>query len=41
MKAFLLSCAAIVVISVAAFYGLNYAGFSTKDVASGASVRLD
>ncbi|PSL18721.1 hypothetical protein [Shimia abyssi] len=41
MKAFLLSCVAIAVISVAAYYGLHSAGFSASDVASGSSVRLD
>lgn len=41
MKMFYLACAAIAVISVAAYYGLHEVGFSTSDQASGGSVRLD
>ncbi|WP_269648228.1 hypothetical protein [Thiosulfatihalobacter marinus] len=41
MKAFLLSCVAIVVVAVGAYYGLNAVGFSTADATTGASVRLD
>ncbi|MEP2533042.1 hypothetical protein [Shimia sp.] len=41
MKAFILSCVAVVAIAIIAYYGLNAAGFSAQDVASGNSVRLD
>jgi hypothetical protein len=41
MRAFLTACLAIVVIAVAADYGLNNAGFSSKDETSAPTVRLD
>ena len=40
MKAMLTGFAAILVISVAAWYGLNQAGFSSADQNAGANVRL-
>lgn len=41
MKAMFTGFAAIVVISIGAWYGLGQAGFSTQEVQSGANVRLD
>ena len=41
MKAMFAGFAAIVVISVAAFYGLGQAGFSSEEINSGENVRLD
>jgi hypothetical protein len=41
MKAMLAGFAAIVVISVGAYYGLGQAGFSSDEVHSSDSVRLD
>lgn len=41
MKAMLTGFAAIVVISAIAWYGLTQAGFSTAEIYSGSSVRLD
>lgn len=42
MKAMLAGFAATVVIGVVAWYGLDaYAGYSSQDVYSGPSVRLD
>ncbi len=41
MRTFLLACVATVAISIAAYYGLHNAGFSSQDVNSGSSVRLD
>ncbi len=41
MKSMWLAFAAIIVLAVIADFGLNYAGFSTADVTSGPSVRLD
>jgi hypothetical protein len=41
MKAMLAGFAAIVVISVVAWYGLENAGFSSQEVYSGANVRID
>jgi hypothetical protein len=41
MKAMLSAFAAIAVISVAAWYGLDRAGFSAAERTSGADVRLD
>lgn len=41
MKAMLTGFVAMIVISVAAWFGLDNAGFSTADQNSGANVRLD
>ena len=41
MKAMLSGFAAIVVISAAAWYGLNQAGFSSQEQQSDTNVRLD
>lgn len=41
MRAMWLAFAAIAVISVVAWYGLNRAGFSTADRTAGDAVRLD
>ncbi|WP_406644810.1 hypothetical protein QEZ52_13100 [Aliisedimentitalea scapharcae] len=41
MKAMLTSFAAIVLIAIAANFGLERAGFSAQDVHSGTAVRLD
>jgi hypothetical protein len=41
MKAMLSAFAAIALISVAAFYGLEQAGFSAAERGSGDAVRLD
>jgi len=41
MKAMLTGFAAIVVVSVVAWYGLGQAGFSSEEVHSSDSVRLD
>ena len=41
MKAMYLAFAAIAVISVAAWYGLNNAGFSSAEQSAGDAVRLD
>ncbi len=41
MKAILAGCAAIVVISFTAYFVLGQAGFSSEEVYSGSSVRLD
>ncbi|MDJ0638776.1 MAG: hypothetical protein QNJ20_08080 [Paracoccaceae bacterium] len=41
MKAMLTGFAAIVILSVAAYYGLQQMGFSSKDVYSSENVRLD
>ena len=41
MKAILSGFAAIVILSVAAYYGLQQAGFSSEDVFSSENVRLD
>lgn len=41
MKAMLSAFAAIAVISVGAWYGLRQAGFSSSEVQSSSSVRLD
>ena len=41
MKAMYLAFAAIAVISVAAWFGLNNAGFSSAEQAAGDAVRLD
>ena len=41
MKAMIIGFIATAVISVAAYYGLDYAGFSSEEVFSGDNVRLD
>ncbi len=41
MKAMLAGFAAIIVITVAAWYGLGQAGFSSQDVYSSQNVRID
>ncbi|MCY4336557.1 MAG: hypothetical protein OXC60_18020 [Litoreibacter sp.] len=41
MKPMLTGFAAIIVISVVAWYGLGQAGFSSSDVHSGPNVRID
>ena len=41
MKAFLLACVALVVLSWGANYGLSQAGFSAAEQGSGNAVRLD
>ncbi len=41
MRAFLVACAAVIGIAIAAYYGLNAVGFSAADSASAGSVRLD
>lgn len=41
MKAMLAGFAAIVVISVGAYYGLGEAGFASQDVFSSDNVRLE
>lgn len=41
MKAMMFAFLAIAIISVAAWVGLGYAGFSSAEVTSGPSVRLD
>ena len=41
MKAIVSGIAATVLIAVLAWFGLNNAGFSSRDVQSGANVRLD
>ena len=41
MKAMLAGFAAIIIISLLAFVGLNQAGFSSQDTFSSDSVRLD
>ena len=41
MRAMYLAFAAIAVISVAAWYGLNRAGFSSAEQTAGDAVRLD
>ena len=41
MKAMLSAFAAIALISVAAFYGLGEAGFSSSEQQTSSSVRLD
>lgn len=41
MKAMMSGFAALVVISLIAFYGLGYAGFSSQDVHSSENVRLN
>ena len=41
MKAVYLAFAAIAVISVAAWFGLNNAGFSSAEQSAGDAVRLD
>ena len=41
MKAMYLAFAAIAVISVAAWFGLNNAGFSSAEQSAGDAVRLD
>ena len=41
MRAMYLAFLAIAVISVAAWYGLNQAGFSSAERAAGDAVRLD
>ena len=41
MKAFLAACAAMIVISIAASFGLQEAGFSASEVYKTDSVRLD
>jgi hypothetical protein len=41
MKAMLVAFVAIAVIAVVADVGLGYAGFSSAEVTSGPSVRLD
>ncbi len=41
MKVFLASLAATIGISVIAWYGLDMVGFSSEQVSSGSSVRLD
>ena len=41
MKAMITGFAAIIVISVIAWYGLHQLGFSSQDVNSSGSVRLD
>ena len=41
MKSMYLAFLAIVLLSVAADYALDYAGFSTQDVTTGPYVRLD
>ena len=41
MRAMYLAFAAIAVISVVAWYGLNLAGFSTAEQTAGDAVRLD
>ena len=41
MKAMLTGFAAIILISVVAWYGLEQAGFSAEEVNSSSNVRLD
>ena len=41
MKAMMTGFAVMIVISVAAWYGLGQAGFSSQEVGSGNNVRLD
>ncbi|MDJ0827366.1 MAG: hypothetical protein QNJ16_17885 [Rhodobacter sp.] len=41
MRAMYLAFAAMAVITVAAWYGLNQAGFSSAEQGSGPAVRLD
>lgn len=41
MKAMLTGFAAMILITVGAWYGLGQAGFSSQDVYSGQNVRLD
>jgi hypothetical protein len=41
MKAMMTGFAAIIVIGIAAYYGLGQAGFSSAEVHSADSVRLD
>ncbi|MFZ7091828.1 hypothetical protein [Primorskyibacter sp. 2E233] len=41
MKAMFTGFVAMVVIAVGAYYGLHEIGFSSKERAAGASVRLD
>ena len=41
MKAMFAGFAAMIVICVAAWYGLGEMGFSSQDVSAGANVRLD
>jgi hypothetical protein len=41
MKAMMTAFAAVIVISVGAWYGLGQIGFSAADKTSGAAVRLD
>ncbi|MCV2869223.1 hypothetical protein OEW28_11350 [Defluviimonas sp. WL0002] len=41
MKSMYLAFLASALIAVAAHFGLDYAGFSTRDVTSGPDVRLD
>ncbi|MEM6341754.1 MAG: hypothetical protein AAF729_11460 [Pseudomonadota bacterium] len=41
MKAIIAGIAAIIVVSAAAWYGLNQAGFSSQELNSGDNVRLD
>jgi hypothetical protein len=41
MKTFLLACVTVAGISVVAYYGLHTLGFSSTEVGSGPSVRLD
>lgn len=41
MKAMMSGFAVMILISVAAYYGLGAAGFSAKDASSGANVRLE
>lgn len=41
MKAMLTGFAAMIVISVGAYYGLNAWGFSAADTTMGSAVRLD
>jgi len=41
MKAMGYAFAAAALIALVAHFGLDYAGFSTRDVASGPAVRLD
>lgn len=41
MKAMLSGFAAMIIISIGAYYALNDMGFSSADVGSGDNVRLD
>lgn len=41
MKAMMTAFAAVIVISVGAWYGLGQIGFSAADTTSGTAVRLD